>query len=156
MQWCERSLSSCSTSTDTARGNHTYFSNTSYIVGAVEQRIISVDTISSLLLRIALRTEFASSTSLLIFYSKADSEGVDRAQAKAFENCLENFLNPTKKSSVQDRGLAGRDHTFDGRAFYVLQKDSSLGLGLKFRCLVLGFCVRVLFLDLSFEFKLWV
>ena len=43
-------------------------------------------------------------------------------------------------------GLAGRDHTFDGRAFHVLlQKDSSLGLGLMFRGLVFGFCLRVLF-----------
>jgi len=30
-------------------------------------------------------------------------------------------------------GVAGRDHTFDGRSFYVLQKDSGLGLGLMFR-----------------------
>jgi len=31
-------------------------------------------------------------------------------------------------------GLAGRDHTFDGRAFHVLfKKDSVLGLGFSFR-----------------------
>jgi len=31
-------------------------------------------------------------------------------------------------------GLAGRDHTFDGSAFYTLfQKVSGLGLGLTFR-----------------------